>query len=415
MAGRRVADAPRGRRRRRRRSRRFVLAAVAVPLVVTAIGVGRAGQWSVFLDGLAPTGEQVTTATGERPALPLPVGTPSASTAGSDDGSGGTRTAVAATTATPSPTPSTGSPTSTSTTTPAPTRRPARREPVGVTAPEQTFVGLAYAGHSSAQRLDLYLPGRTGRAVPLVIDIHGGAFSGGGRSQDRDRIDVLVARGYAVASIDYRLSGEAPFPAGARDVKAAVRWLRAAAPRYGIDPARFAAWGDSAGGYFAALLGATSGRSTALDDPGLGNAKVSSSVQAVVDFYGPVDFLTMDRQAVAPGGCPGSPQAHDEAGSPESLWLGSAVQSMPARAREASPLTYLTGRGTPPPFLVAHGTADCQVPQGQTLQLVAALKARRVPTEVHLLDGVGHGAPEFEERLQTTVLTFLDRTLGRGA
>jgi acetyl esterase/lipase len=283
-----------------------------------------------------------------------------------------------------------------------------------VNAPAQELTGIAYADLSAAEKLDLYLPQRTGKTVPLLIDIHGGAFRGGSRSESRDRIDALVAHGYAVASIDYRLSREAPFPAGMKDVKAAVRWLRAASPRYGIDPVRFAVWGDSAGGYFAAMLGATSGVSTSFDDPVLGNPKVSSAVQAVVDFYGPVNFLSMDRHAASPGGCSGFPQVHDAADSPESQWLGSPIQSVPALARTASPITYLAGKkGNPPPFFIAHGTADCLVPHGQTLELVAALKARQIPNQIQLLAGIGHGAPEFDQRLRPAVLTFLDQTLSQ--
>jgi acetyl esterase/lipase len=316
---------------------------------------------------------------------------------------------------TPRSTPGSGRPTTRPTTrarTAAPRRRtPARAAAVGLTAAAQQLTDLPYANVSAAQKLDLYLPQRNGTAVPLLIDIHGGAFMGGAKSEAGGRINALVEHGYAVASINYRLSGEAHFPAGMKDVKAAIRWLRASAPRYGIDPNRFAAWGDSAGGYFAAMLGATSGVTTSFDDATLGNAKVSSAVQAVVDFYGPVDFLTMDQQNTDPGGCPQSPQVHNAADSPESLWLGSPVQSVAAVARTANPITYL-GRGNPPPFFVAHGTADCLVPQGQTLELLSALRARGIRTTSRLLPGVGHGASTFDEQLQSPVLTFLDSALG---
>jgi acetyl esterase/lipase len=285
--------------------------------------------------------------------------------------------------------------------------------PIGLTAPAQEFADLAYAGLSPAQSLDLYLPRRTGRAVPLVIDIHGGAFMGGTKSDSRGRIDSLLARGYAVASVNYRLSEEAPFPAGVKDAKAAVRWLRAASPRYGLDPTRFAAWGDSAGGYFAVMLGSTSGVTTTFDDPALGNAGISSAVQAVVDFYGPVNFLTMDRQAVSPGGCAESPQVHDEAGSPESLWLGAPVQTVTSTARSANPITYFTGKGTPPPFFIAHGAADCDVPHGQSLELSAALRTRHIANSTYLLPGIGHGAPELDQQMSPLAIAFLGRTFAR--
>lgn len=389
--------------------RRVALAFVITPFTLVWLGVGHAGDPPTeLLIGAAPAADSgsVPTAPSD-PATPTIGLTPSAS---SPDRSG-------------TPTPGTGSPSgspSGTASTPArPTRPPTRPPrddgsatvPKGVTKAAEELTDVAYARGSDAQTLDLYLPDRTGRAVPLVIDIHGGAFMGGSKSDNRGRIDALRERGYAVASVNYRLSSEAPFPAGVRDVKAATRWLRANAADYGIDPRRFAAWGDSAGGYFAAALGTTSGRTTTFDDASLGNAGVSSAVQAVVDFYGPIDFLTMDRQASNPGGCPQSPQVHDDAGSPESLWLGSPVQSVPSAARSASPLTYL--RPGAPPFFVAHGKADCNVPHGQSLQLVAALKAERVPVTFHLLDDAGHGDPAFDDRLRPQVIDFLDRALHR--
>ena len=134
--------------------------------------------------------------------------------------------------------------------------------------------------------LDLYLPEGAPRPLPLVVWIHGGGWRNGAKEQTPAR--RLVERGYAVASINYRLSGEAIFPAQIHDCKAAVRWLRANAAKYGLDAGRVAAWGSSAGGHLVALLG-TSGGIMELEG-GLGNADQSSRVQAVVDFFGPHGF-----------------------------------------------------------------------------------------------------------------------------
>jgi len=166
-------------------------------------------------------------------------------------------------------------------------------------------------------------------------------------------------------------------------------------------------------GYFATMLGTTSRQRTTFDDPALGNARVSSAVQAVVAFYAPVDFATMDAQAADPGGCTQGAQGHDEAGSPESRWLGRPLPSAVATVRAANPLTYLRATPAPPPFFVAHGTQDCNVPHGQSLELVKALKAKGVPQSLTLLDGVGHGGADFAQ-LQGRVIAFLDRTVGRG-
>lgn len=280
---------------------------------------------------------------------------------------------------------------------PRPSRTTTRAVPAvrGVRAGEQTLRDLAYAKTSEAQTLDLYLPERTGTAVPLVILIHGGAFVSGDKGDRADQAEALRAKGFAVASLNYRLSGEAKFPAGARDVKAAVRWLRAHASSYGVHPDRFAAWGTSAGGYLAAMLGVTGDQRTTLDDASLGNATVSSAVQLVVDLYGPGDFLSMDAQAADPGGCPDGPQVHDAGDSPESQWLGAPIRSVPAIAAASNPLRYLARAGHLPPFVIAHGNQDCLVPYGQSLQLVAALKKAGASVSFTLVDGAGHAAPEF--------------------
>jgi len=287
----------------------------------------------------------------------------------------------------------------------------------GVVAPAQELLDLPYATGSPAQRLDLYLPERSGTAVPLVVYVHGGAFLAGDKGEAGPQVRALRAHGFAVASVNYRLSGEALFPAGVQDVKAAVRRLRAHAPRYGLDPGRFGAWGDSAGGHLVTMLGVTGDQRTLFDaidagDPGDGRAEedVSSAVQAVVDWYGPTDFLAMDTDAQQTR-CP-QPQGHDDAGSPESRWLGAPVPTMPELARIANPITYVPGARTLPPFLVVHGDADCNVPHGQSQALVAALRARQAEVTFTLLAGVGHGGQVFLDEQLEPAVAFFDRTLG---
>jgi len=291
---------------------------------------------------------------------------------------------------------------------------PRRITPSGaVTAAAADLHDLAYADRSPAQSLDLYLPDRTGTPVPLVVDIHGGGFFTGDKSNTTFNVDTLRARGYAVAGINYRLSGEAPFPAGVQDALAAVRWLRAHAVDFGLDPTRFAAWGESAGAYLAVMLGIAGDQETILSDPSLGNAGVSSAVQAVIDWYGPANFLTMDAQAKNPGGCRQTPQLHDHKRSPESRWLGAPIQTVPAKAAAANPISYLAGARTLPPFMVAHGDSDCVVPYGQSLELVAALREHGATVTFTLLAGAGHAAPIFERDLTAPAVAFLDATFGR--
>ena len=248
------------------------------------------------------------------------------------------------------------------------------------------FADEVYAPVSASQKLDIFLPAGDG-PFPLVLNIHGGAFKFG----SKEMLDAPLARafldaGIAVASVNYRLSGEAPFPAAVQDVKAAVRFLRANAARFKLD-GRIIAFGQSAGGNLASLLGTSAGEPL-FENPALGNPGTSSNVQGVIDWFGPTDFLQMDAQAAAQG-CPKSAQEHSAPDSPESRYLGAPVAQVPKLARQANPITYITPDD--PPFLVQKGSADCMVPVGQSQLLVEALKSAGVPVEFDLIKGAGHG------------------------
>ncbi|MBX7097065.1 MAG: alpha/beta hydrolase [Myxococcaceae bacterium] len=266
------------------------------------------------------------------------------------------------------------------------------------------FPGLSYAP-GAAHGMDLTVPSGAG-PFPLVLYIHGGAWLEGDRSEAQPLVDRQARRGYAVASIDYRLTPVAKFPAQIQDVKAAVRWLRAHAGQYHLDPARFASWGASAGGHLAMLVG-TSGRVTALEDLSQGNPAESSAVQAVVDWYGPTDFLQMDAQTVA--GC--ASQNHDAADSPESKLVGCQIQSCPQKVAAANPITYVDPAD--PPMLLMHGAKDCTVPTPQAGLMDAALKAKGVGSTLVIVSGLGHdfdGMRSSSTRMQQ-IDDFLDRTL----
>jgi acetyl esterase/lipase len=256
-------------------------------------------------------------------------------------------------------------------------------------------------GGGKSRSLDLYLPAQSGKPLPLIIWIHGGAF----RAGDKARCPALpfTARGYAAASLNYRLSGEAVFPAAIEDCKAAVRWLRANAATYNLDPGRFAAWGSSAGGHLVALLG-TSGGVKDLEGDG-GNPGQSSRVQAVCDWFGPTDFLQMEAHALTPG----KPFSHDAADSPESLFIGGAIQENPEKARRANPITYVTKDD--PPFLIMHGDQDPLVPHHQSVLLDAALRKAGVEVTFHTVKGAGHGfgGPEINRMVEE----FFDKHLKR--
>lgn len=265
---------------------------------------------------------------------------------------------------------------------------------------------VAYASASATQKLDLYLPEGDG-PFPVVISVHGGGFMMGDKADAMGTtgFDQLLAEGFAVAAVNYRLSGEAKFPAAIEDVKAATRWLRANAAEYNLDPDNFGAWGASAGGNLVALLGTSCG-ADAVEGADLGNADHSSCVQAVVDWFGPTDFLQMDAQ-FAGTSCP---QTHDAADSPESQYLGAPIQDVPELAAQANPITYVTADS--PAFLIQHGTADCNVPPQQSQLLYDALTAVGVNATLNLIDGAGHGGAEFSDAANMQVVVdFLNANL----
>jgi acetyl esterase/lipase len=282
-----------------------------------------------------------------------------------------------------------------------PQTRPATAPvPSGVRVDRDLTYGRA---HGKDLLLDLYRPDKQEGKLPVIVWIHGGAFRMGSKDDGQmGNVSWLSTRGYAVASINYRLSYEAIFPAQIQDCKAAVRWLRANADFYALDPAHIGAWGASAGGHLAAMLG-TSGGVQALEGDS-GNLKESSRVQAVVDFFGPTDFLKMDAAAL-PGG-----QKHDPADSPESLLVGGPIQDNKDKVARANPITYVTRDS--PPFLILHGDQDPLVPLNQSELLYDALKKAGVNVTFHKIVGAGHGGPQFGTPVvRAMVQTFFDQNL----
>src|SRR3954447_15054697 len=271
-----------------------------------------------------------------------------------------------------------------------------------------TTSDVAYASLSEAQRLALYRPSEAGDRLPLIVQIHGGAFARGDKTMDANEIATLVDAGYAVASLNYRLSGEARFPAAVQDAKAAVRFLRAGASEHGLDPERFGAFGASAGGHLACMLGVT-GSVHDFDDAALGNVGVSSAVRAVASWFAPINFLTMDEQHRANPVCRSQFHPHDAPDSPESRWLGAPIQTIPDQVRAASPLAYLDGAQELPPFHLENGDEDCLVPGEQTGELADALAARGAQVTHHVVNGAGRGRRFPAADRMPAVIAFFDR------
>lgn len=244
-----------------------------------------------------------------------------------------------------------------------------------------TVTELVYTERDTGPLLmDLYLPPTPQAPVPAVIWLHGGGWAFGDRTLAPDLSRYFAVDGIAMASIAYRLSGQAIFPAQLHDVRAAVRYLRSHAGELGLDPGAIGLWGSSAGGHLAALAGVTGHLPELPGEPGAGT---DVRVQAVADGYGPVDLA----QVVAEAGH-GLPELSGE-NSPEARLLGGLPDQQPELARQASPLTYVTSEA--PPFQIAHGTADVTVRSNQSVLLHEALAAAGVESSLYLIDRFGHG------------------------
>jgi acetyl esterase/lipase len=226
-------------------------------------------------------------------------------------------------------------------------------------------------GGHERNHLDLYLPEKAERPLPVILWVHGGGWQRGDKTNGP--AFRFAQKGYAVASMNYRFSQHATFPAQIYDCKAAVRWLRANAKKYGLDADHIGAWGASSGGHLVALLGTTAGVKE-LEGPG-GNTDKSSRVQAVVDWYGPTDFLTAGAKDTRTNLIGGDPQTN------------------PGKARRASPMTYVSKDAAP--ILIMHGDEDKTVPIAQSETFAAALKKAGADATFVVIKGGKHGGALF--------------------
>lgn len=254
--------------------------------------------------------------------------------------------------------------------------------------------------------LDLYLPAlskvddrsRVGSAsgVPCVVFVHGGGWKGGDKKSAKQNAAWLVDHGFAVASINYRLTDTAQWPAQIDDCYEAVRWVRRNSKTYGIAPDRIGAFGTSAGAHLAALMG------TRVFP---GKESVSSRVQAVCDWFGPADLMTMPPNNVGNGRT-----AEDVAGSNGAKLLGATVREVPDLAADASAMDHVSGDAAA--FLIMHGDQDTGVPVSQSTRLHKKLVTSGALSELHVVKGGKHGGPLFRTNdVRQRVLHFFQRSL----
>ena len=245
--------------------------------------------------------------------------------------------------------------------------------------------------------MDIYMPEGVKNPV-IVLWVHGGAWHSG--SKEDPPLDLLDT-GYALASMDYRLSVEAPFPAMMHDIKAAVRFLRGNAGKYGYQKEKIMIWGSSAGGHLVALAGLTNGNKelegTMGDYP-----NESSDINLVLDFFGPTDFTTILKQS--------TPHGVSVRGPALALLLGKPLDQATELARLASPVFHVDEND--PPVFIAHGNRDPQVPINQSIELWLKLKEAGVKTAFEILPNDAHGGPGFSEKaFIDKVVAFIEENL----
>ncbi len=247
-------------------------------------------------------------------------------------------------------------------------------------------------------KLDIFMPAKSKTKPPLVVFIHGGGWRNG--SYKRCLTPWLTQHGFAVASVGYRLTHQAKFPAQVHDCKAAIRWLRANASKYGYDTQRIGVAGTSAGGHLALMMGVTAGDKTLEGDVG-GNTDESSQVHAVVDYYGPSDFAMRARN---------QPVKTEPKDSPVRLLLGASARENVELAKQASPAYYVTSSA--PPLLIIHGSNDKTVRPAQSQRMESAYQAKKRDVTLHVVPKAGHGGSAFfTNDLQQKVAAFFQNHL----
>jgi acetyl esterase/lipase len=246
--------------------------------------------------------------------------------------------------------------------------------------------------------LDLYLP-QPAKPVGLIIWVHGGAWRAGSRA-DVDLVG-MTARGWAVASVDYRLSTVARFPAQVHDIKAAIRYLRAHAAEYAYPASRFVIAGSSAGAHLAALVGVSNGQAE-LEGAVGDDRQVSSDVQAIVSLYGASNLTSILAQS--------TPHGLSVRGPALDLLLGGAPEMVPELARLASPVFHVDA--SDPPLLLLHGDQDNQMPINQSHELEGAYEKLGLPVRLVVVHGSGHGGPAFTDAAHLALIDeFLRKQL----
>ncbi len=269
-----------------------------------------------------------------------------------------------------------------------------------------SFKDVAYA-KDKRTRLDVYLPDKPReQPMPWVVWVHGGGWAGGSRNSVETFAIRQTCRGYAVVAVDYRLSFEARFPAALSDLRAALRYVRAHATEFNLDPENVIVWGASAGGHLASMLALTS-QEKSFDRKDDRHRQVPITVRGVIGWWTPTSFPEFDEDF---GLKCLQRTCHTCEGSAESRFLGCEVKKCTQRARRASPISWVNKHA--PPFLLSHGSQDCTVPEAQSTRLADALKAVGANVQLQIVPNGRHGDGTWlKPEVMASVDQFIDHHL----
>ncbi|MCQ4087837.1 alpha/beta hydrolase [Saccharibacillus sp. JS10] len=259
---------------------------------------------------------------------------------------------------------------------------------------------VVYANHEGTERtLQIIQPQREGYLFPLIIFIQGSAWRPQQMYGAIPNLSHIAAKGYVIASVQIRDTDIAPFPAALEDVKSALRFMRAHASEYSVDPKRAAVWGDSSGGHLSLMTGLTIGQYN-----NGSHADQSDEVLAVIDYYGVTDLLTLGKH--------NDILDHDAADAPEGLFVGGKVQEHQEVAKKASPL-HQDLSGKLPPFLIIHGDSDRIVHINQSIEMYKALRANDQNVLFYKVAGADHGTGIWSPQVLEITAKFLSTHLNR--
>jgi len=262
----------------------------------------------------------------------------------------------------------------------------------------KVFDDVSYSALDSKMRLDIYLPKSVAKP-PLMIWVHGGGMVFGNENtikydEGAKLLEVLIKNGIAVASVNYRLATEVPYPKTGQDVKTAIRYLRANAAKYGFNPKKFAIGGDSAGGYLALMAATTGNQKSLFDDPADPNLKTSASVSAVFDLFGNANVLTMTENKIKYP-CQDKNDFAYGLDPKLNIWFGDVtLPENREKVDSANLYPFLAKNKTLPNFFIFHGTADCSVSKYDSIELDKTVKALKGKSVLKLIPGENHGGPK---------------------